>query len=158
MFRGSAVAALLLATLVTSAALAQDQDEDDLPVLVAKPGGHALLIWDATTQVTDIVKNKMNDAAADDVLERGALAAIASNRDALSRSASDVTVNIIFKKIGAINPEYGTPTYAGVYKCAVLKMDGNDVFGKRDGWPTLAASAPIPAWVHFSLVGQLPPR
>jgi hypothetical protein len=39
-----------------------------------------------------------------------------------------------------------------------VTVNGKDAFDKRDGWPTLAASSPIPAWVRFSIVGQLPPR
>jgi hypothetical protein len=126
-------------------------------VLVARPSGHAWLIWDATDAVVGIVKNKTAAAAANDQLERGAIKALSDNLKDVSRSAKDISVNVVFKKIGAINPEYGTPTYAGVYQYATLKVQGRDAFTRRAVLKNLAPSAPIPPWVKFTIAGSLPP-
>jgi hypothetical protein len=132
----------------------------DVPghVVLAKPGGDAVIIWDATPVIVTIVNEKANDEAANALLERDALRDVAKLAKALSSDAKSVTLRVTYQKIGAVNPAYGAQTFAGVERYALLTMDGSDVRSDRDKWMELADKSPLPSWVHFSIAGQLPPR
>ena len=154
------VLAPLAATLALAVAPGAPAAADDaVPghAIVARTAPDALVIWDATADVTSIVKDKVSDTDAASRLERDALRVLASTADRLKR-AKTVTVRVIYNKTGDVSPVYGSPTFAGVERFANLTVDAADVSGDKDKWRDLSDKAPVPAWVAFKIVGSLPPR
>ncbi len=141
---------------VTSAALADDAVPGH--AVLAKPGGDALVIWDASPVVASIVKSKTDDAGANDLLERDAVHVLATMAPNVDKSAKTITVRVIYSKTGAVSPVYGTPTFMGIERYATLTVPAGDVQGDRDKWKELDAKAPVPAWFAFKVTGLLPPR
>lgn len=127
-------------------------------VIVVRPSGDALVIWDATSQVIDIVHDKVADKDANDRLERDGLKALSSKMSSLNKSSRQLTLRVVYKKTAAVNSEYGTPTLEGVEKYATIDLDAKDAFGDRDGWTKLSPHASLPSWIKFNVIGQLPPR
>ncbi|MBD5606759.1 MAG: hypothetical protein IAI48_16950 [Candidatus Eremiobacteraeota bacterium] len=127
-------------------------------VIVARPGGSALVIWDASADVASIVANKTSDADANALLERDASRVLADSLAKIDKDASDVTVRVIYNKSGAVSPVYGSATFAGVERYATLKLSAKDANTDRDKWRELGDAAPPPAWFSFAITGVLPQR
>lgn len=127
-------------------------------VIVVRPSGDALVIWDATDRVIGIVHDKVGDKDANAILERDGLKALSSKLSSLNKSSRRVTLRIVYKKTAAVNSEYGTPTLEGVEKYATIDFAGKDAFADRDHWTKLAPQASLPGWIQYSVTGQLPPR
>jgi hypothetical protein len=150
--------AAVLACVLGGACAALADDDVMSHAVLAKPGGDALVIWDASTVVASIVKNKVADPDANVVLEHDALRVLAGMVPSLDKHLKSVTVRIIYSKIGAVSPVYGTPTFAGVERYATLTASGADALSDRDRWKELNEKAAIPAWFEYKLTGLLPPR
>ncbi len=133
---------------------------DEVPghAVLAKSDGYALIIWDASPVVASIVKNKMNDADANDLLERDAMRKLAKISRNVDGSAKTVTVRVVYIKNGAVSPVYGTPTFLGVERYATLTVSGADAKSDKGKWKELDAKAAIPNWFAYKVTGLLPPR
>jgi hypothetical protein len=155
--------ALFTFLAVTSAALVTlpaAADEASIPghLVLAKPGGDAIVIWDATPVIITIVNEKMTDEQANALLEHDAIRNLARLAGALAPDARTVTVRVTYNKIGAVNPAYGAQTFAGVERYALLTAAASSVRGDKDKWMELGDKATPPAWLQFSITGRLPPR
>ena len=127
-------------------------------VIVARTDGNATLIYNASPEVAAIVTSKASDADANDRLKRDALQALASKLPLLQKAKS-VTVRVIYDKVGAVSPTYGSLTFSGVERYANLTMNIADAKSNRDRWKDAASSQqPLPAWIDFAVVGELPQR
>ena len=71
--------------------------------IVAAAEGDAQIVWDSTPDVEDIVKNKLDDKAANALLERDALRVIAANLKDLKKATS-ITVHVHYNKTGLQRP------------------------------------------------------
>jgi hypothetical protein len=133
---------------------------DEVPghAVLAKPDGDALVIWDASSVVAEIVKTKTADPAANDVLERDAAHVLATMVPNVDKSAKTITVRVIYSKTGAVSPVYGTPTFMGIEKYATLTVPAADAQTDRDKWKELDPKAAVPSWFAFKVTGLLPPR
>ncbi len=118
--------------------------------------GRALIIWDATDEVADIVSKKQDADTANGRLFHDALHALAANVGALDKSAANVTVRIIYQKTGAVSPVYGTATLQGVERYATVSLVAKDAKGNRDGWQSLKDDAKLPDFVTVKILGTLP--
>lgn len=150
-----AALALLIST-VPIAALAQSAVQGH--IVVGRPSHGAIVVWDATPDVIEIVHGKLSDQAANDKLERDGLRVLASRLYVLDTNNPSITLRITYQKIAAVNSEYGNSTFAGVEEYATIILDGKSAFAKRNRWTTLPNGAPVPAWVKFRIAGRLPPR
>ncbi len=152
-----ALLALVAAAFVGTASAAW---ADDVPgrAVLAKPGGDALVIWDASPVVASIVKSKTNDAGANDLLERDAVHVLAAMAPNIDKTAKTITVRVIYSRTGAVSPVYGTPTFMGIERYATLTVPGPNAQGDRDKWKELDTNSPVPSWFAFKIVGLLPPR
>lgn len=150
----SSIACATLAAAGLSGVRAQDAS---LHVVLARTGASALVLWNATPFVADIVAKRVDDAAANDVLERGALRAAALEMPSL-RNAKTIDVRILYDKRGDVSPVYGSETFAGVERYAVVRLDAAKARADADRWRELDPHHPIPAWISYRLVGSLPPR
>jgi hypothetical protein len=154
--RNFALAAATL-TLVPLAARA-DVAKPPGNVIVARTSGDALLIWDASTDIAGIVTSKTSDADANALLERDAARVLAASLSKVDKSATSITVRVIYQKTGAVSPVYGTATFAGVERYATLKLSAKDANDDRDKWRELGDTSPAPGWFAFAVIGQLPQR
>ena len=127
-------------------------------VILARPSGNALLIWDASSDVTQIVANKVSDADANVSLERDAIRVLAASLNKVDKGAASITVRVIYNKTGAVSPVYGSVTFAGVERYATLTISGKDAASDRDKWRELGDATPPPAWLTYAVVGALPAR
>jgi len=152
------VPVLAILTALATSSLAAADSAPPGKVIVARTDGNAMLIYNASGEVASIVTSKTSDADANDRLERDALQALASKLPLL-QSAKNVTVRVIYDKVGSVSPTYGSLTYAGVERYANLTMNIADAKTNRDRWKDAASShAPLPSWISFQVVGELPQR
>jgi hypothetical protein len=150
-------ATLMFAGCISGPALAEGSKPAG-NVIVARPAGNALLIWDASADVAAIVANKNSDADAKTLLERDAARVLASSLSKIDASASSVAVRVIYNKTGAVSPLYGSATFAGVERYATLHMAGKDAQSDRDRWREVPDGGPLPGWLAFDVTGELPER
>lgn len=152
---------LVLLTIVLALGLAPAAraDTNDVKPVIARTQGDALVLWDATELVTQIVNDRATDSDADARLANGALKALAQTAPHLS-DAKTITVRVVYARTGAVSPVYGTPTFAGVERFATLEIAGPDARSDAGHWKEAAAAAPgeLPKSVTFTVTGKLPPR
>ena len=152
------VSILAILTALASASLVFADSGPPGKLIVARTDGDAMLIYNASPEVASIVTAKASDADANDRLKRDALQALASKL-ALLQKAKSVTVRVIYDKVGAVSPTYGSLTFSGVERYANLTMSIADARTNRDRWKDAASSQqPLPAWIDFAVVGELPQR
>ena len=127
-------------------------------VIVARTSGDALVILDASTDIAKFVADNAPDSAVNDGLTRDAARVLAATLQKVDKSATSITVRVIYQKTGAVSPVYGTATFAGVERYATFKMSTKDAIDDRDKWRELGDAAMIPTWFAFSVTGTLPQR
>lgn len=152
---------VLLAGLavVCSTYVARADSESDRPV-IARAGADALVLWDATTVVSQIVSDKVSDADANARLANGALRALVQVAPRLDRATS-ITIRVVYARTGAVSPVYGAATFAGVERYATLEISGSDAKADTGKWKEAAAggsASALPKSVTFRITGKLPPR
>lgn len=157
-FRPTFGSIALLALLAFTPVIVSADDSIGDHVVIARSSANATLIWDATDDVAFIMKQKLSDSAANMKLEHDGLSAIASQLGSLEKSTTSITLRIVYTKLGEFNAAYKAATLAGIEQYATLAMGGKEAFGNRGKWRTLSPAATIPAWVHYKVVGLLPPR
>ncbi len=133
---------------------------DDLPghpIVGRIAAGKALILYDVSSEVKDIVQTRATAPDGTLRLERDALDALAKIGPSVPRAKS-FEVRVTYFKNGDVSPVYGTPTFNGVERFAILSMSAADIRGDRDHWKEAArSSAPIPNFVTFLVTGTLPP-
>lgn len=149
--------ALLLITAAIEPAKAADDATPPGHIIVARATSDALLIWDASAAVTKIVTARTPDSDANASLEREALQLLAGKVAEL-KDTKTISLRVIYNKTGDVSPIYGSATFAGVERYAVLSMATADLVADRDKWRELNEKAAVPAWIGFKILGALPPR
>jgi len=152
-----ALAAVCALGLFTGAAASRAAAYETTHVVIANAGPSAVLIWNASPIVAQIVTDGASDQVANDRLERAALRAIASDV-ALLPHAKTISVRILYDKTGDVSPVYGGPTFAGVERYATLTCDAAHARANAAQWKGLRETDALPAWLTLTVVGTLPPR
>lgn len=150
----------LIVFIIASAILPANAADDATTlghVITARATGDALLIWDASDSVTKIVTMKIPDSEANAKLERNALHLLASKAADL-KGTTTISLRIVYNKTGDVSPVYGSATFAGVERYALLSIRSADLISDRDKWRELDEKAAIPPWIGFKILGTLPPR
>ncbi|HEY4439437.1 MAG TPA: hypothetical protein VGN14_03220 [Candidatus Elarobacter sp.] len=127
-------------------------------VIVARTGADALLIWDASSDVSAIVADKSSNEDAERRLQRDGLRIIVSSLGKLDASAKTISVRIVYDKTGAVSPVYGAATLADVERYATLTVPAAAIRAHTVVWRDVEPGKALPAWVSFRVTGQLPPR
>jgi hypothetical protein len=89
-------------------------------------------------------------------LESDAVRIAVSHADQLA-AAQDVTVRVVYMKMGAVDPAYGVPTLAGVEKLFTLEASRSDLVSRGSAWVAEINAQKTPHDVTVSVTGQLPP-
>ena len=126
-------------------------------VVIANVGPAAVLIWNASPFVAQLVANRVPDAAANDRLEHAALRAIATDVRLLTR-AKTITVRILYDKTGDVSPIYGSATFAGVERYANYSFPAPLARANANRWKSLRDADALPPWGALRVIGTLPPR
>lgn len=124
-------------------------------VLVARTEPDAILIWDATPAVVDLVSAKRGQDAALRTLESDAVAILAERAPQLK--ASKVSIRIVYQKIGAVNPAYGNATLASVERLATVSAKRDDIVKHAKDYETALTAGNVPSDVTVNVTGKLPP-
>lgn len=149
---------MLAAALGVAACTAAAVASDDLPkgnVVIAKTHPDAVLIWDATPRVLDLVNTKTLGDAGVRALELDALHVLEARAKTLS--APSVQLRIVYTRTGEMNPLYGTPSFAGVERVAVLAAKRNDILRDGTSWESSLKTGSVPKGLDVTVTGKLPP-
>jgi hypothetical protein len=142
------------ALLVGGAAFA---DDDPGGTVVEARGGDApLFLWDATPLVIDIVKTKRPRGAALRELEVRAVGVLADQM-ADEGAAKRLTVRVLYRKIGAVNPIYGTPALQGIERVFELSVDAGALRGRRQAIVQTLGDGKSSPDAQVVVSGALPP-
>jgi len=126
--------------------------------VLARANGDALVVWDATTVIALIVKNRTNDATANDVLEHDAARVLAAIAPSVNKSVKTIGVQIVYSKTGDVSPVYGSATFQGVEDYATLTVTMAELRAHARAWKDLDPKSSLPASLAFKVTGHLPPR
>jgi hypothetical protein len=143
---------LACAAILTSPASAEVKGA----VFESKGGATPLLVWDGTPAVIDIVNAKLSRDTALHGLEANAVS-VAFDRLSTLKDAKRITVRLIYRKVGAVNPEYGGATLLGVERVFELQADANAVRLRHQALAGALSDGKVPAEVRIVMTGQLPP-
>jgi hypothetical protein len=127
-------------------------------VIVVSLAQDPVLMWDASADVRGIVNEQTPDAAANALLERDALHAIAGKLDVLKSTTGTLSLRIIYYKLQPAGTNYDAVALAGTVVYATVEMPVVDALKNRDDWTGLSDKAKVPAWIRFKTTGPLPPR
>jgi len=125
-------------------------------VVVAKTGPAPLLLWDATTLITQVVQNKQPREAALRDLESQAMQILGQHARGL-KHVKFLTIRVLYQKTGAVSPIYGTATFEGVERVFELTAFSKDARAHAKELADAIARGTIPRGVRLSVTGALPP-
>ena len=156
MIRAAGFAAVLMWALLATAT----SRAEDVPGAcgLAQPSGDALIIWNASPVIASIVRSKLSDSQADDMLEHDAARVLVKMLPNIDRGTRTVTVRVIYDKSGAVSPMYGAATFQGFERYALLTAPAARAASDRDRWRELKPSQSLPSWFSYKVTGRLPPR
>jgi len=127
-------------------------------VMLAQASGDALVIWNASPVVAAIVRSRISDAQADDMLAHDAARVLIKMLPSVNRGSRTVTVRLIYDKSGAVSPMYGGATFEGFERYALLTAPATYAASDKDHWQELKPSQALPKWFSYKVIGRLPPR
>ena len=151
------LAAFVMSTI---ACLAPTSAADAVPgrVMLAEASGDALIIWNASPVVAAIVRSKISDAQADDMLAHDAARVLITMLPNIDRHSRTVTVRLIYDKSGAVSAAYGGAVFGGFERYALLTAPASYAVSDKDRWRELKTSQGLPSWFSYKVIGRLPPR
>jgi len=126
--------------------------------MLAQASGDALIIWNASPVVAAIVKSKLSDAQADDMLAHDAARVLVKMLPNVDRGSRTVTVRLIYDKSGAVSPVYSGAVFEGFERYALLTAPATYAASDKDRWQELKPSQALPRWFSYKVIGRLPPR
>ena len=118
--------------------------------------GNALLLFDCTRELTDLVARKADSGSMIKEIEGNAVRAMAQKRSFVQKTASTMTIRVIYNRIGAINPAYGTPTLEGVERLMTLSASTRDVAKQASHWIDDISNGQKPKGLQVTIEGKVP--
>jgi hypothetical protein len=147
--------AVFVVPLVSRNAFADEAPQGKVTLARATPD--ALIIWDATpavVEITNVSKTPAEQALRS--LESRAMTIAAGMAPQLT-SANQISVRVVYLKLGAVNPMYRAAELAGVERVFSIGASRGDVLKHGQEWATLLASGKVPDGVSLTMTGELPP-
>lgn len=152
---------LLAAALLVALPISALADGEGAKPVIVRAHGDALVLWDATSVVAQVVRDKAGDDDANARLQRGALKALVETVPHL-QDAKRITVRVLYNRTGEVSPVYNAATFAGVERYATLEISGTDARSDKEKWKEAAMSSgpatTLPHSITFTIIGKLPPR
>jgi len=149
----SIIAALLATAYLPAQAGAMPQGT----ITLTKARGDALVVWDATDELTALISTKPTRKATLERLASDAALIYGDRAPALKKTARSLTVLVLYTKTGAISPTYHTATFEGVERLLTIKGRTAD-FKRAAQWSQTLAAGKTPPGLSLTIIGQLPPE
>jgi hypothetical protein len=138
---------LFLSLLAPLASIADEPGS----VIMAKAGESPLFIWDATPVVAIEVKQKQDTQTSLAHLEAAAARILIAKMQGM-KSLQQASVRVVYQKIGAVNPQYGQATMAGIENLVTVHATR----AAAEHAATTVTS--LPADFTATVDGKLPPQ
>jgi hypothetical protein len=149
------VAALAACACIASGTIVNAEDGPKGTVIMAKAAPKALLIWNASPAVADLVTgNQLGDDGLRELESDGV--GILANR-ASSLKATRMELRIIYEQSGAVSPVYGTATFAGYEHVLTLVAARADIERNAEEWMKEISGGTAPRGLDIVVTGKLPP-
>lgn len=114
-----------------------------------------LYMWDATPYVIGLEHDRLSGSAGLRALEQTAVQALVERaRNAHSKT---LAMRVLYQKTGAVNPAYGTPTFAGIENVFTLSAARSAIATHKNDWISALGKGLIPAGLQIQITGKLPP-
>jgi hypothetical protein len=126
-------------------------------VVVAKSGSAALILWDATSDVTAATSAQAPQAQTITHLETLALQILHDKSASLTHSQT-LTVRVLYDKTGAVSPVYHSATFEGVEHVFDLTVPRPLLLKQYAKLEAEIAQAKIAAPMQLNMTGTLPPQ
>ncbi|HEV3156202.1 MAG TPA: hypothetical protein VGZ00_02530 [Candidatus Baltobacteraceae bacterium] len=125
-------------------------------VVLAKTVTNALLIWDATPDLVSLEQEKVPSESILTTLESRAAGILQEKASVFAATADTGAIRIIYQKIGAVSPVYGTPTFEGVERLATLSASTKTIEQLTKPQIDSISQGKDPAGVKIDVTGKLP--
>ncbi len=113
-----------------------------------------LYLWDATAYVIHLRHDRVVGLAGLHALEESALRALRER--AQSAGTKNVVLRVLYQKTGAVDPEYGNPTFAGVEKVFTMRASRLGTLKRASEWERALAQGIAPPGLQITMTGKLP--
>jgi len=150
-------------TLITSAVLAvlagsitSAAENPQGAIVLAKASGKAVILWQATPEVAQLVAQKTASGTAMLKLELDAIRVIQTQLHNLARPSS-VTVNVLYARTGDVSPVYKVATFGGFEKLLTVTVSAGALKSTK-GWNDRLQRGHLPAGTTVHVTGKLPPQ
>jgi hypothetical protein len=154
----SALAVFTLACLTFAPPFAAGAFADPLGhSVLARAGGDAKIVWDASPEVERLVAAKMGDARAAVVMRGDAARIAAKMLPLIEKGSRTVTVRVLYVESAKMSNAYRGNTFQHTDTYAMLSMPYRDAASNRDRWMQIAPGKPLPRWMTYTVTGKLPP-
>jgi len=114
-----------------------------------------LYLWDATPYVIHLVHDHLVGTSGMRALEQTAIVALCNRAKAVR--SHNVTMRALYQRVGAVDPAYGTPTFAGVERVFTLRASREDASTRAAKWLSAVNGGTVPSGLHIEITGKLPP-
>jgi len=126
-------------------------------VIVAKASGDAVLIWDASSTITEILRRKVPPALAMRSIEAQAADLLALRGPAL-KSAKSISLRVVYPRKPEFNPQYGNEVAATVERLMTLKASPATLVHDGKTWSAMIQKGGSPRGLDIMVTGTLPPE
>ena len=141
--------------LLGSAAPAHADGPSHGSVVVAKPGGHAILVWDASTDVGAALQKSEPPDQITTQLEVAAVRILMDRAKTLT-SASDIRVKVVYDRTGDVSPLYKAETFSGIEHLLIVSATRKAAISGGKTWSASLDAGVLPAGVTTEVTGKYP--
>jgi hypothetical protein len=148
----------LLSFLLAAIPATAGADDALGPAVLTRAHGDALAIWDATADLTAIIATNPSAEVTLQRLEADTFTVLVTKSKALKADAKTLSVSTIYRRSGAISPQYQTATFLGVEKLLTLEANVEAAQANEPAWTEQLRAGKIPGGVTVTVTGKLPPE
>ncbi len=124
------------------------------PIILARSGVVSTYLWDASPYVAQLVAENNVGVAGLRTLEGTAVTVLRDK--AMTSHAKTIVLRVVYTRSGAVSPVYGTLTFNGVEKLAILTAARDAVLKLGAAWAQGVANGKIPHDLKLDITGALP--
>jgi hypothetical protein len=146
--------AIIIGAIATSPLAAATLEQPKGIVVVARSMPNALLIWDASSAVGDLVVARQTGDAGMHALEADAIAILASH--ASTSRAKHLEVRVQYAATGIVGAAYNATTFANATPLVIVGADREPLLARAEAWQRMLASGTVPGAVSVRVVGVFP--
>jgi hypothetical protein len=128
------------------------------PIVLARTGSDALVLWDASSEMISLIANKMPADAMMRKLESDAVVILGDRAKAVASGTKTLTVQVIYQRSGAISPAYQTATFLGIEHLVAVKAPLPAAATRGDAWAEDVRNGKTPDELTVTVSGKLPPE